>query len=68
MSTRFNEGVVVGHDDGIDLLSRHRLLIPARVETPRIDFPGYLLRAHTVAGIGKEIDNGLFKFHLYKRF
>ena len=55
----FAKRLRVGHDYGIDLLVRHRGLIPAGIETAGIDFPGYLLGFHAVAGAGQEVDWGL---------
>ena len=39
----------MGHDYGIDLLIRHRRLIPSLVQLTLVDFPGDLLGLHPVA-------------------
>lgn len=53
----------MGHDYGIDLLVRHRRLIPALVQLTLVDFPGNLLGPHPVARAGQEVDYGFFEFH-----
>ena len=53
----------MGHDYGIDLLVRHRGLIPTLVQLALVDFPGDMLGLHAVAGAGQEIDYGFFEFH-----
>ena len=60
---RLDECIRMRHDYGIDLLVRHRRLIPAGMEAAGIDFPGNLLGLHAVAGGGQEVDYGFFEFH-----
>ena len=51
------------HDYGIDLLVRHRGLIPTLVQLALIDLPGNLLGLHAVAGAGQEVNYGFFEFN-----
>ena len=53
----------MGHDYGIDLLVRHRGLIPAGIEPTGVYLPGNLLGPHAVAGAGQEVDYSFFEFH-----
>ena len=58
-----NEGIQLRHNHGIDLLIRHRRLIPTGIETTGVNLPSNLLDLHAMTGASQKVDNGFFKFH-----
>lgn len=53
----------MSHHSRIDLLVGDRLAIAADIESALVDFAGDLVRLHTVAGGGEEVDDGFGEGH-----